>query len=94
VSQRMQDGAAACGVEQELRDKVFLPFDFKFEVRHIETLGKQPHQLMAGGSLNADQANRLAEFFNETLSADSALRSQAHNLGVESVSYTARARIE
>jgi len=32
VSQKMQNGAAACDVEQELRDKIYLPFDFKFEV--------------------------------------------------------------
>jgi hypothetical protein len=94
LSHKMENGAAACGVEQEVRDKIYPPFDFKFEVRHIETLGKHTQHLMLGGSLNADQANKLAEFFNRAVFADSTMRDQALKLGVESVSYTARVRIE
>jgi hypothetical protein len=99
LSHTMEDGAAACGVEKAQRDRVYAPFDFKFEVRHIETLGKHPEHLILGGSLNTDEANKLAEFFNEAVFADSALRDQARklgvgNLGVENVSFAARARIE
>jgi predicted Rdx family selenoprotein len=94
LSHKMENGATACGVEQRVREKIFPPFDFKLEVRHIETLGKQPEHLTLGGNIDADQANKLAEFFNEAVSADPMLSDQARNLGVESVSYTARVRIE
>jgi hypothetical protein len=99
LSHTMEDGAAACGVEKTLLDKVYAPIDFKFDIKHLETSGKYPEQLILGGSLNADQANKLAEFFNEAVFADPALRDQARklgvgNLGVENVSFTARVRIE
>jgi hypothetical protein len=41
-----------------------VPFNFKFEVSHIATLGKKAEHLMLGGSLDADQANKLADLFN------------------------------
>ena len=94
VSKQMRDGAMACGIGEEALNRIFKPFDFKFEVRHLETIGKQPNQLVIGGNLNAIQANKLAEFFNEVVSTDSGLRDQANNLGVKPGSFAARARVE
>lgn len=93
-SSRIESGAAKCGVAAEIREKIYPPFDFKFEVRHIEAFGKHTEHLMLGGSLDSDQANRVAEFLNAAISADQSMRNQARSWGIESAPYTTRVRID
>lgn len=94
LSPGIKNGAANCGIAAEVRERFYPPFDFKFQVRHIENFGKHTEHLMMGGSLDADLANKLAELLNSAISADQSIRDQARSRGIESAPYSARVRIE
>lgn len=92
LSAKIDNGATNCGITAELREQLYPPFGFKFQVKHLEAFGKHTEYLLLGGGLDADQANKLAEFLTSATSAG--VRDQARNLGIESAPYTARVRIE
>jgi hypothetical protein len=66
-SRAISQGAAMCGITDDIRDQIYSKFDFRPLTAHIEGMGKTNEYLLVGGRLNADQANVVAGFLNKTV---------------------------
>jgi hypothetical protein len=66
-SETISRGASKCGIENDVRDRIYSDFDFRVLTARIEGLGKANEYLLLGGRLNADQANAVAAFLNRTI---------------------------
>jgi hypothetical protein len=57
-------GAQKCGIEDAIRNEIYLPFEFRPKIEHIEGLDTYPDLVLFGGRLSATQANTVADFLN------------------------------
>jgi hypothetical protein len=93
-SQTMERGAGACGIDDSVRGKVYAPFEFRTEIKHIEGLGNHREHLLIGGNLSANQSNMLFEFLNHSVFTVPSVRSLQEKLGIVPTAYAARVRTE
>jgi hypothetical protein len=92
-SDRIQQGARSCEIEDTMRDQIYKPFDrLDAQITRLSGVEKYPYQLILGGRLNSNQANMVVEFFNSVLFKTSRPPSPAQ--GVEGgIAYVARMKM-
>ena len=92
-SDRIQQGARSCEIEDTMRDQIYKPFDrLDAQITRLSGVEKYPYQLILGGRLNSKQANMVVEFLNSVLFKTSRPPSPAQ--GVEGgIAYVARMKM-
>jgi hypothetical protein len=91
-SRTINNGAAACSIENAVRDRIFAPFNFELSIEKIAGFGKFDYQLLMGGRLNADQARAVSTFLNRTIFPD--VQGERRRLNFDIDAYIARMRLD
>jgi hypothetical protein len=86
-------GAQRCSIEDAIRREIYLPFEFRPQIKHIEGLDRYNDLVLFGGRLSAMQANTVADFLNgAVLNRPDVQREMTNSNGKPA--YIARMRID
>jgi hypothetical protein len=91
-SRNINNGAAACSIDNAVRDRIFAPFDFELSIEKIPGFSKFDYQLLMGGRLNADQARAVSTFLNRSIFPD--VQGERRRLNFDIDAYIARMRLD
>jgi len=90
-SSSMRRGARLCGLQDNVRDKIYTAFTFAPTVQEIDGFGRYRFHLLFGGRLNANQARVVSDFLNRVIFPSMKQKREMYHL--ENSAYIARMRI-
>jgi hypothetical protein len=67
-------GARRCGIEKNVQDEIYAPFQFKSQIRRLDGSQKKNYVLLYGGRMTANQATIVSDFLSNKLLSHTSLR--------------------